>query len=312
MPQTNVENNVELNSSTGDKKTKALNIIKIVLNAIFYIIIVLVLFASIANIRAGKKADGFPNIFGNGYLSVASSSMDGKYSNSFKAGDMVVVDTVNEKNSQKKANKLQIGDIITFYDDHLPTSKKLDTHRIVYILYNENKDVDTIYTMGDQYATEVLKYKDYNDFAKQYGIIFTDINNAPKETKESFMSLTSLSSSGTSNLQEIHVNQLRGIYKSTIKNGGNVAQTISKWGLLIVVLPMVLFLGFEIYLFIKYLREYKKAKYEETHKDEIEAAKIAERERMKEALRKELLEEMNNEKAFKEEKENLKSENDSE
>ncbi len=303
MPQNDVENNVEKIST----QNKVKNIMKIVLNVLFYILIIFILFASIANIRAGKKADGYPNIFGNGYLTVASDSMDGSYSNSFKTGDMVVVSTVTDSNRQKKANKIHIGDIVTFYDANLPTTKKLNTHRVVYVLYDDNNNVTTLYTMGDKYATNTMGYKDYNDFANQYGVVFTDGDKAPVEKRTYIFNETA---SGT-NLQEVHPEELRGIYKSTIKNGGNVQNTVSKWGLLIVVLPMVIFLGVEIYFFIKNLKAYKTAKYEEVHKDEIEANKNAERERMKEALRKELLEEMNNEKAFKEERKNLKSEESS-
>lgn len=270
-------------------------IAKIVLNVVFYLIILFVLLVSIANIRAGSNADGMANIFGRGYLTVASDSMSGTQSNSFNKGDMVVVDVVSEKKRQSVANSLSVGDVVTFYDTSLTTTKKLNTHRVVYVCdYEDDGVVDAIFTMGDKYAESYVSYNgaySQDVFANLYG------DGIKNKDATAIAKVNSMIDAG--NLQSFSADYLRGTYNHKLSGFGTVASTISQWGLLIVVLPLCIFLGFEIFFFVKNVLAYKKAKYEETHADEIEAEKNAEKERLKAELRKELLEEMNNEKEFK-------------
>ena len=275
----------------------ALKIVKIVANVIFYLLILFILLVSIANIRAGSKADSMPNIFGRGYLNVASDSMSGTQKDSFNKGDMVVVTNLTDNDSrQKAANKLKVGDIVTFYDSSLNLNgKKLNTHRVVYVCdFEDDGKVDWIFTMGDKYAERFMLYDNkysQDAFAKQYG---EGIKNKDANV---VASVNDLIEGG--NLQQFDASCLRGTYVKTLGGVGNFANTIQKWGLLIVVLPLCIFLGFEIFFFVRNLLAYRKAKYVDLHGDEIEAERLAEKERLKAELRKELLEEMNNEKEFK-------------
>ena len=284
-----------------EKKTtsKGLYITKIVVNVIFYILIFMIFLGSIANIKAGKSSDGFPNIFGRGYLAVASDSMEGDFKNSFNAGDMAVVNVIGN-NKQEVANKLKVGDIITFYD---PTNlrgktKQLNTHRVVYLWDADNDgNVDAIYTMGDKFA-KLQGFDTYETFSMR----FKDAFDGKSETNSSKATVNNWLDSG--DLQDVSIDNLRGTYMHNIANGGSFSETLAKWGLIIIVLPLVIFLGIQIFIFVKTLLAYKKAKYNDTHKEEIESKKKLEREKLKEQLRRELLEEMNNEKEFSAQQEN--------
>lgn len=292
-----MENN-EQDVEQVSRQNKGLFITKIVLNVVFYILLFIIFLASIANIRAGKSVDGFPNIFGKGYLAVSSDSMEGNYSNSFKLGDMVVVNKIDDK-KQEVANKLKVGDIITFYDkiNLKGKNKQLNTHRVVY-LWDVDKDgnVDTICTMGDKFAA-LQGFDTYESFSLR----FEDAFDGKNETNPSKATVNNWVESG--DLQNVSVDDIRGVYSRTIRNGGSFSETISKWGLIIVVLPLVIFLVVEVIFFVKNVMAYRKAKYNDAHKDEIENKRKQEREKLKEQLRRELLEEMNNEKEFSDQKE---------
>ena len=97
------------------KKETLKKIGKIIGNVVFGIFLVFILFVAIVNLNA-KKKQGLPNLFGTGYLTVLTDSMDGDKPDSFKAGDLVVVDVVNDDNRVEKAVNLEVGTIITYYD----------------------------------------------------------------------------------------------------------------------------------------------------------------------------------------------------
>lgn len=110
---------------TSKGKITPKRVVLIVLNVFFYAFILLMLLFSIANIRA-KSEDDIPNIFGRGFLSVQSDSMNGDFKDSFKKGDLIFVDML----SDKEIDKLKVGDIISYYDIQL---RNFNTHRIVEI-----------------------------------------------------------------------------------------------------------------------------------------------------------------------------------
>lgn len=284
-----------------EKQSPVLKGFKIAGTVIFYLIILFIFLVSIANIRAGKSEDKMPNIFGRGYLTVQSNSMEGSQSDSFKTNDMVVVNALtSEKSRVKAASKLEVGDIVTFYDQKLSSTKKLNTHRVVLITYDSNSNVQSIYTMGDKYAEGTMKTLywggEYSQtmFEEKYGDFAT--NNQSAQMIETLIS--------GGNLQELSVSDLRGTYIKTIAGGGKVEGFIKQYGNVVVLLPLFLFLALEIFFFSRNVIAYKKAKYAETHADEIEAEKNAEKERLKAELRAQLLEEMKNEELKKDEESN--------
>lgn len=271
------------------KESKGLFIAKIVLNVIFYAILIFIFICSIANIRAGSKEDTMPNVFGRGYLSVQTDSMSGNYDNSFNSGDMIVVNVI-EKNKQEVANNLHVGDIITFYDTvNLKNfKKKLNSHRVVMLVYSDSGDVESIITMGD-YEASLYGFTTKEAFNEHFKDVF--VGSETNSIKQEYFNLEA-----GNKIQTLSVDSIRGTYIKTIKNGGNVSNTISQWGLLIVVLPLVIFLIVQICLFVRNLRNYRTEKYKETHKDEIEAKELAEREKLKAELKAQLLKEMEEEK----------------
>ncbi|MCI5745212.1 MAG: hypothetical protein MR270_02900 [Erysipelotrichaceae bacterium] len=106
-----------------NKKTK--KVLRIVGDCVFALFMVFICFFAISNVRA-RKNNNIPNLFGNGYLTVDSNSMDGDRDDSFKVGDLITVKVL--KNGSKD---LQVNQIITYYD---VTERKVITHRIVEVV----------------------------------------------------------------------------------------------------------------------------------------------------------------------------------
>lgn len=120
-----------------EKKTTPKKVLKITLNSLFYLIIILLLIFSVANIKV-KKENDIANVFGTGFLSVQSNSMLGDKDDSFEKGDMVFVKMLDEKS----VLDLKVGDIVTYFDMSI---KQFNTHRIVEI----NFDDEYIVTQAD-------------------------------------------------------------------------------------------------------------------------------------------------------------------
>lgn len=266
--------------------------VKIALNVVFYILILLVLLFSISNIRAKNKNDQIPNIFGKGYLNVLSDSMTGDNKDSFNTGDMIIVKIANKKN----ISKLEVGNIVTFYDYRLASNKgagsALDTHRIVYI-DKTNNDSYVYYTVGDK-------------IAKQLNF------DASKLNADNY--LTILNSLGSNNYQAFGSTEIRGIYSGKWSGFGKTIQTINNHFISIIIVPVAILLVFEIgvlVLNIMRAREEKlKLEMKETSQELANQETISadEKEKLKAELRAELLKEMlkesDNEEELKEKEEN--------
>ena len=266
--------------------------VKIALNVVFYILILLVLLFSISNIRAKNKNDQIPNIFGKGYLNVLSDSMTGDNKDSFNTGDMIIVKIANKKN----ISKLEVGNIVTFYDYRLASNKgagsALDTHRIVYI-DKTNNDSYVYYTVGDK-------------IAKQLNF------DASKLNADNY--LTILNSLGSNNYQAFGSTEIRGIYSGKWSGFGKTIQTINNHFIAIIIVPVAILLVFEIgvlVLNIMRTREEKlKLEMKETSQELANQETISadEKEKLKAELRAELLKEMlkesDNEEESKEKEEN--------
>ena len=250
--------------------------VKIALNVVFYILILLVLLFSISNIRAKNKNDQIPNIFGKGYLNVLSDSMTGDNTDSFNTGDMIIVKIANKKN----ISKLEVGNIVTFYDYRLASNKgagsALDTHRIVYI-DKTNNDSYVYYTVGDK-------------IAKQLNF------DASKLNADNY--LTILNSLGSNNYQAFGSTEIRGIYSGKWSGFGKTIQTINNHFIAIIIVPVAILLVFEIgvlVLNIMRAREEKlKLEMKETSQELANQETISadEKEKLKAELRAFLLKEM--------------------
>ena len=238
----------------------------IVLNVLFYGFIIFLLAFAIANISA-KKHNNIPSIFGYGFLTVASDSMDGNKDDSFKEGDMIIVKIVKDYKEDLKGLTPE-KDIVTYYEAAI---KRISTHRLVDII---GEGETAIYvTQGDK--------------------VEVDNPTADYAPGDDDMYLT-----------ETHLNSdILAIYSGKIKGAGKVLaylQTKAGFGLCIV-LPTALLLIFEAYLLIKNLFEINRQKLAQEFeaKGGNQAANF-DPEEEKRRIREELLAEMRKEQEAKE------------
>ena len=285
-----MENNTAINNieeaKPMDKKAKALKITVIVINVIFYLFIALLLLFSIANI-AGSKKDKVKNIFGFGYAEVLSDSMKPGsagvevidadkakgYKSSFSKEDIIFVTTLSNKEKQN----LKIGDIVTYYD---PVFNKgaLISHRIVdYVYSSDGSKINAYILQGDCYVG--TKY-DYSLYTEQKSFLVSD-----------------------GYAQNISVEQLRAKYVGQWEGAASALNWISnpkKGFILVIILPTLFFLLFEMFMVIKNIMSIKTQKLtanaeeqKELLRSELEAEKEKMKQELLEQLRKEALAEAN-------------------
>lgn len=258
------------------KKERTIFILKIVGNVLFYCIIVLLLLFSIMNINAGSKNGGFPNIFGKGFLSVQTDSMERSDTREdlpewadykiqeINVGDLVYVN----KFSKKDCSTLKVGDVITFFDTKLNNGTgALNTHRIVYIA----EDGLSVITQGDKSA-------ELQPFAKDDP--FGDENASYNYQLEA---------SGVT--ENVSVSQIKGVVTGISRGAGKALDNIQKNWLWYFVLPVLVFLLFEVFMVVRNIMELKGAKQKAelaSNKD----AMLADLEAQKEEMRKQILAEL--------------------
>jgi signal peptidase I len=113
-------------------KGMILKIAKITGNIFFYFLIVILILFSIANMQM-KKENDIASIFGRGFMSVLTGSMDGDQADSFTVNDLIFVKIME----QPTAEEVNIGDIVVFYkldlDDNSANGSQSGfvTHRVV-------------------------------------------------------------------------------------------------------------------------------------------------------------------------------------
>ena len=235
-------------------KEKVLRISKITLNLLFYVVIVLLLLFAIANMKVKTNGD-IPNVFGRGFLSVQSNSMDGSEEDSFKQGDLLIVNMLNDKEREE----LKVGDIVTFYGSFYNEQTKrrdnfVNTHRIVDILYNsENEKV--LVTQGDWVADQA---------GRKYG------EGGENDDK---------------NYESIFASEAIAVHESTWSGAGKTLDFLQSpvgFGLFIV-LPAVIILIVEAYFLIRNVLRVNKEKMEKEFQEKDEP--------MREQIKAELLKE---------------------
>ena len=287
---------MENNEVKGEKKTtkeKTIFGLKIAGNIIFYLIIIALLLFSIMNINAGSKNGGFPNIFGKGFLSVQSDSMTRQdelpeeYNNykiqGFAKGDLLYVKVLNNKN----INELKKGDVVTFYDS---TIEALNTHRIVYITYNEDNTVNSVSLQGDLSASLKSVY-DPTDETK------LELNYQLQSSGD----IATFSGDGLENL--------KGVVTGVNVGAGKVLDNIQKNWLWYFVLPVLVFLLFEVFLVVRNIMDLKGAKQSAKLLSDKEAM-MADLEAQKEEMRKQILAELEQAQLEKSKKEDSDSSKD--
>ncbi len=247
-------------------KQKVLFILKIVGNVLFYLVIAFLLLFSIMNIRGGNGKENFPNIFGRGFLSVQSDSMkrtdelkDLEEWKDYKVGGFVKGDLLYVKTfKDDDCSNLKVGDVITFYSAKL---QALNTHRIVYIA--ENKSY--VITQGDN-AAERQPFNKEDPLGTHNG---------------------ALEASGAT--EHVSVELIKGVVTSVGYGKGKTLDNIQKYWIFIFILPVAIFLIFEILMVAKNIMALKnekdKLKNPSPTKEELRAQILAELQAEQEKLR---------------------------
>ena len=282
MQETNIQNDIKKEKPKKTPKQKVFFGLKIAGNIVFYSVLVFLFLLSIANINAGAGKNGIPNIFGTGFLSVQTNSMNASIDalneeykdykiKPFAAGDLVVVNILNDK----KRQELQVGDVVTFLDKTIvPGEVVFNTHRIVLIDREEDKIVRVI-TEGDHesanYGTVNVAWIAANGNAKVMDY-----------EEQGYIQVF-----GESNLNSIYAKATDVWY-----GGGKVVDNMRNNWLLYFVLPVAVLLIIEIFFVIKNFMDYRNEKKGITKDGKIISNQPidmeAERERMKQELLAEL------------------------
>ncbi|MGD9605570.1 MAG: hypothetical protein AB7V00_05420 [Bacilli bacterium] len=228
--------------------------VKIVLNVLFYSVIALLLLFSIANMKVRTEAD-IPSIFGMGFLTVQSDSMDGNQPDSFAKDDLLFVNICNDTERQA----LAVGDIVTFWDTEI---RALNTHRIVEI------DGDFIFTQGDLVAI------DHPDKVYDPDLLVNDENYYELMGRDEILAVQTSTWSGA------------GKVLSFLQSPVGFA--------VFIVLPTFLVLVYEGILLAKNILTINKSKMETKHQEEMKQVH-EQLEKEKEALRAKIMEEMKQE-----------------
>ncbi len=116
-------------------KQKVFKYLGIAGNVLFYLLLLVLLLFSISNLSVRSEKD-LPNIFGKGFVSILSGSMEGEEKDNFPTGSLVFIDIL----SQTQKENLEVGQIVVFYDN---VQRIHIIHRIKTISGN------TIVTQGD-------------------------------------------------------------------------------------------------------------------------------------------------------------------
>ena len=250
-------------------KELVIKIAKIVGNVVFYALIAALLLFSIMNIRGSKDNKSYPNIFGRGMLAVVSPSMDGDQEDSFQVGDLLIVKVFKEKDFAD----LEIGDVVTFYDEDANDGKGgLNSHRIVYLVKDESGKVVSVVVQGDR------SVKEHNYHYGKDGVSAAD-NQA-------------LLSSGEADV--LSSNDILGVMIRVKDGAGKTLLTVRENWFFIFVIPVLIFLLVEIFIVVKNILDLKNEKAKEELKKTNEELK-ADLEAQKEALRAEILAELQKE-----------------
>jgi len=114
-------------------------------------------FALLTVVLSLNSTEGVPNIFGIGYFSVQSDSMEGE--NGFSPGDLIIVNTTTVN------DLFEIGDVVTFRTI-IAGKPALNTHRI--ISYTTIANVRYYTTQGDNVPQPDLATITSNDIVAKY------------------------------------------------------------------------------------------------------------------------------------------------
>lgn len=161
-----------------NNKTKTKKIIDIVVNVILWLFVIFSIFVTVVAVSVDKDGENVPIVGGKCYLTVLSSSMEGKKPDGiaadkpsgFNKGDLIVAKYIGKDLEAK--TKLGIGDVISFRFDVNNDGKidkgELNTHRIVDLVKDGEGNVTGYITKGDNNLTNDANPVYFGDIVAVY------------------------------------------------------------------------------------------------------------------------------------------------
>ena len=220
-----------MNAEEIKKVEKTKKIINTVITVVFAVFMVLILVFVIVQLQMKKNVEnGLPNAFGVSFVRVESDSMASQYAKDlneknntneygkgFDKGDIIVVKALKNVEAVK-AYGLKVGDIIT-YRGFISQDGDMIATFITHRIVEINDEGGFVFTQGD----------------KQLSLNVTD----QEPTR-------------------VYYEEIAGIYKSGVRFKGLADFMDSKWVFFVfIIVPLLLFLMFEIFGFIKALKNYR-------------------------------------------------------
>ena len=255
-------------------KQKVFFALKIVGNVLFYALLLLLFLWSIMNINGGARDQGFPNIFGRGFLNVLTDSMSHEdlvndlyeeypeYKNyeiqGINVGDLVYSKVLNDEDRQN----LKVGDVCTFYDSKI---KALNTHRIIVVEKDSSGKISKIIFQGDK---SVASYGKYDTLDNSQKAELTGKNEVQ------------IFGSGLSDI--------KGITTGVSAGAGKVLKNLQDNWLWYFVFPVIILLLVEVFLVIRNIMILRGEKNKVALEENKDAILADEKERMRQELLAEL------------------------
>lgn len=168
--------NVGMENQNNKSKTK--KIIDIVVNVVLWLFVIFSIFVTVVAVSVDKDGENVPIVGGKCYLTVLSTSMEGKKPDGiaadkpsgFKKGDLIVAKYIGKDLDAK--TKLGIGDVISFRFDVNNDGKidkgELNTHRIVDLVKDGEGNVTGYITKGDNNLTNDANPVYFGDIVAVY------------------------------------------------------------------------------------------------------------------------------------------------
>ncbi len=134
------------------KNSKTKKTLKVILNILLWVFVVFAVFVTALVLAAQNDSNGLPSLGGKCLITVESPSM----SPTFDKGDMIISQKLT---SDEEKQSLQVGDVVT-YPFKINGVDTFNTHRIVEVIKDENGNVVSYITRGDNKETNTANDKD--------------------------------------------------------------------------------------------------------------------------------------------------------
>lgn len=121
-------------------------VISALIMGILTVILLPVLIINVTLIIKGSQGGvAPPDVFGIAPLAVTTGSMEGDNKDSFSEGSLIFISILSDEDKQT----LEVGQIVTYYDEEADGSLSYTTHRIVEVVKNSAGEITSVVTRGD-------------------------------------------------------------------------------------------------------------------------------------------------------------------